>query len=195
MTSSLRATAVRTVSAMRRSSAPVAWGSARVTSTSVRMMASGVRSSCEALATKSRCASKAASSRASMPSKVSASARSSSLGPCMAMRSCRVLADARWAATAISCRGRSMRPAISQPRATDSTAAMASAMNDTKVRPRESCDTTWSWTVRMKAATVSWPPDGDGVRVARKAVDRPRRAATWPRNSPGLWIRTWRVST
>jgi len=26
-----------------------------------------------------------------------------------------------------------MRPAISQPRATDSTAAMASAMNDTKV--------------------------------------------------------------
>ena len=102
MMSSLRAMAVRTVSAMRRRSALVARGSASVTSTSVRMIESGVRSSCEALATNSRCAANAVSRRASMASKVSASSCSSSLGPCMAMRSWRVLADARRATVAIS---------------------------------------------------------------------------------------------
>jgi len=96
----------------------------------------------------------------------------------MAMRSCRVLAEARRAATAISCGGRSMRPAMSQPSPTDTTAAAPSAVNDTAVNPRESCDTTWSWTDRMKVPTVSGPPDGEDMRVARKAGERPRRSAT-----------------
>ena len=68
---------------------PACWasGSSSATSTSVRMIASGVRSSCDAFATKCRWLANAASSRASMPSKVSASSLSSSSGPCNAMRS------------------------------------------------------------------------------------------------------------
>ena len=83
-----------------------------------------------------------------------------------------------------------MRPAISQPSPTDTAAATASAVNAMPVRPRRSWETTWSCTVRMKALTVSWPPDGAGMRRARKLSERPRWAATCPRNSPGLWIST-----
>ena len=77
-----------------------------------------------------------------MASKVSASSRSSSLGPCMAMRSCRVLADARRAARRSPGAGRSMRPAISQPSPTDTTAATARAGNAMPVSPWSSCETT-----------------------------------------------------
>ena len=56
-------------------------GLARATSSDVRSMASGVRSSWEALATKRRCASKAVSKRARSPSKVSPRSFSSSAGP------------------------------------------------------------------------------------------------------------------
>jgi hypothetical protein len=76
-----------------------------------------------------------------------------------------VLADARRATTAISCSGRSMRPAISQPKPTDTAAATARAEKARPVRPWRSCETTWSCTVRMKAATVSRPPVGEGMRL------------------------------
>ena len=56
-------------------------GLAIATSSRVRIIANGVRSSCEALATNPRCASNAASKRASSSSIVSASSRSSSRGP------------------------------------------------------------------------------------------------------------------
>ena len=66
-----------------------ACGSVSATSSSARPSVSGVRSSCEALATNRRWASNAACSRASRPSIVSASSFSSSSGPVSASRSWR----------------------------------------------------------------------------------------------------------
>ena len=59
----------------------VASGRRIATSTSARLIVSGVRSSCEALATKRRWPSKERSSRSSIVSKVSASSLTSSFGP------------------------------------------------------------------------------------------------------------------
>ena len=88
-----------------------------------------------------------------------------------------------------------MRPAISQPSPTDTAAATARAVKATPVSPWSSCETTWSCTVRMNASTVCWPPDGEGMRAARKPDGRPRCAATRLRNSPGLWTSTWCTRT
>ena len=73
----------RVLTAWRRStSSPVSWfGSVRATSRSVFEIASGVRSSWEALAANLRCSATCASSRASIVSKASASSRNSSLRP------------------------------------------------------------------------------------------------------------------
>ena len=86
---------------------------------------SGVRSSCEALATNWRCASNEASRRPSSSSKVSPSSRSSSLGPSSARRSCRLEAESSRAAVVITCSGRSTRPASNHPSAIDATAMSA----------------------------------------------------------------------
>ena len=77
----VRSAASSTTSPIWRSSAAEASGSASATSTSARMMVSGVRSSWLALATKRRWPSKAAARRSSIPSSVSARSRSSSRGP------------------------------------------------------------------------------------------------------------------
>ena len=73
----------RVLTAWRRStSSPVSrFGSLRATSRSVCVIASGVRSSWEALAANLCCSATCASSRASMVSKASASSRNSSLRP------------------------------------------------------------------------------------------------------------------
>ena len=73
----------RVLTAWRRStSSPVSrFGSLRATSRSVCVIASGVRSSWEALAANLCCSATCASSRASMASKASASSRNSSLRP------------------------------------------------------------------------------------------------------------------
>ena len=73
----------RVLTAWRRStSSPVSrLGSLRATSSSVCVIASGVRSSWEALAANRCCSATCASSRASMASKASASSRNSSCGP------------------------------------------------------------------------------------------------------------------
>ena len=76
-----RSEASRTTVAIRRYSATSASASASVTSISVRITASGVRSSCEALATKRFCVSNAAAIRSSIASKVSASSATSSSAP------------------------------------------------------------------------------------------------------------------
>ncbi len=62
-------------------------GLAMATSMRVRMEVSGVRSSCEALATNRRWLAKARSRRSNMSSKVSASSLSSSWGPSRPIRS------------------------------------------------------------------------------------------------------------
>ena len=71
----------RTTLAIRRYSAMSASGSASVTSTSVRITASGVRSSCEALATKRFWVSNVVLIRSSMASNVAASSATSSSAP------------------------------------------------------------------------------------------------------------------
>ena len=67
--------------AIRRYSAMSASGSASVTSTSVRITASGVRSSCEALATNRFWVSNVVLIRSSIASNVAASSATSSSAP------------------------------------------------------------------------------------------------------------------
>ena len=108
----------------------VASGSLMTISSSARAAVSGVRSSCEALATNRRCASNALSSRPSSPSIVSASRLSSSRGPSIASRWLRFAAEISWVAAVIVRRGRSTRPATTHPSAVLITAMIARAIAD-----------------------------------------------------------------
>ncbi len=95
---------------MRRSSATSASGSARVTSTSVRSTASGVRSSWLALATNRRWASKAACRRSSMASNPAASSATSPRAPATPVRVSSDSTPSRRAVAVTSCSGPSTRP-------------------------------------------------------------------------------------
>ena len=134
------------------------------------MVASGVRSSWEALATNRRCAANALSSRASSPSMVSARSFSSSPGPGMASRSSRLSAEIRRVAAVITRSGRSTRPATTQPTTTDSAAITPSAISDPS---RNWCEmAAWAWSAG----------DGAGWRLPSRATRAPRR---WP--TPRRW--------
>ena len=100
----------------RSTSSPLSrFGSLRATSRSVCVIASGVRSSWDALAAKRCCSPTWASSRASMASKASASSRNSSLRPSSSIRwESDPLAAVRVAAV-MRVRGASMRPARIHP--------------------------------------------------------------------------------
>ena len=108
-------------------------------------MASGVRSSCEALATKRRWLSKARSRRPSIVSNVSASSRSSSRGPGSAMRSFSVRSEIERAVAVIRAIGRSARPATIQPAAIEATVTSASA-KPKATSTRRSARSLASWT-------------------------------------------------
>ena len=140
---SLRSTVSRTASPIARSSLALASESASATSISVRMIASGVRSSWDALATKCRWLANAESSRASMPSNVSASSLSSSAGPTSPMRSPRFSPETRRAVAVIFRSGLSARPASSQPAPTDTIVITPSAA-------------TYSITSRCSSSERSW---------------------------------------
>jgi len=114
--------------AVQRQSAVVVPGSSSATWRRVRSAVKGVRSSWEALATKCRWASKAASSRAKRPSRVSPSSLSSSCGPSRARRSCRLVEEILRAVRVMVRMGRSIRPATSQPARRASAATMARAI-------------------------------------------------------------------
>ena len=107
----------RVLTAWRRStSSPVSrFGSLRATSRSVCVIASGVRSSWEALAANLCCSATCASSRASMASKASASSRNSSLRPSSWIRWESDPFAAMRVASVMRVRGASMRPARSHP--------------------------------------------------------------------------------
>ena len=115
----------RTRTAMSVSCRAVGDGLARVTSMAVRITVSGVRSSCEALATNRRWVPNATSRRSSMSSNVSASSLSSSLAPVSASRSPRCCSDARRAVSVITRTGRSTRPDMTQPSPPDATVMTA----------------------------------------------------------------------
>ena len=101
-------------------------GFAIATSSVVRIIASGVRRSCEALATNRRCASNAASNRSSSRSIVSASRRSSSRGPGIARRSLRFVSEIRSAVAVIVRSGANTRPATSHASTPETSAMIAS---------------------------------------------------------------------
>ena len=107
----------RVLTAWRRStSSPLSrFGSLRATSSSVCVIASGVRSSWEALAANRCCSATCASSRASMASKASASSRNSSLRPSSRIRWESDPVAAMRVASVMRVRGASMRPARSHP--------------------------------------------------------------------------------
>jgi len=98
------------------------------------LIASGVRSSCEALPTNRRCPWNAWSSRSSIASNVSASSFTSSGGPSRAIRSCRLRSATRRAVAVIVWIGRSARPAIAQPRPPPATPITPSASSDSTSR-------------------------------------------------------------
>ena len=120
----------RVLTAWRRStSSPVSrFGSLRATSRSVCVIASGVRSSWEALAANLCCSATCASSRASMVSKASASSRNSSLRPGSWIRWESDPFAAMRVASVIRVRGASMRPARSHPPSRPNTSRNAITM-------------------------------------------------------------------
>jgi hypothetical protein len=120
----------RVFTAWRRStSSPLSrCGSLRATSRSVCVTASGVRSSCEALAANLCCSATCASSRASMVSKASASSRNSSWRPSNWIRCESDPVAAMRVAFVMRVRGASMRPARIHPPARPNTSRNASAM-------------------------------------------------------------------
>ena len=150
------------------------------------MIASGVRSSCEASATKRRCDAKATSSRASIESNVSASRFSSSSGPSSSIRRD---SSAAWIsrATCVMCAiGASTLPAITQPTARLATKSAASAPSE-KLRRLRSVR---SFTCRSKACASTkvrssvWLPSLTGtVRADRAACESgwSRRLSERPR--------------
>ncbi len=119
------------------------------------MTASGVRSSCEALAMNRCCPSNAACSRPSISSNVSASSRSSSRGPVAATRADRSCQDAARAAKVIRCTGRSARPAKIHPSAAARTMTTASVISEYRsrcasVRSRCPCaPTCWKYAAHL----------------------------------------------
>src|ERR1039457_6749201 len=132
------------------------------TSSEVRIMASGVRSSWEALATKLRWASNAPSSRPRSPSTVSPSSLSSSLGPCRASRWCRLSSEIWRVVAVMTRRGRSTRPAISQPSQTETATMMIRAMPE---RIKSSCSSAAPWFTGYRVpacgpCTAVWPGGG-----------------------------------
>ncbi len=113
---SVRSIARELTECSRSTSSPVApSGSLRATSRNVWAIASGVRSSWEALAANRRCSATCASSRASMASKESASSRNSSRRPGRRIRCASDPPEARRVASVICASGASMRPARNQP--------------------------------------------------------------------------------
>ncbi|MNW53255.1 hypothetical protein D3C74_308110 [compost metagenome] len=126
----------------RRSNTTLSSGSscwARATSSMARVVASGVRSSCEALAAKRRVAVKDRSRRSSISSKLSASSEISSRGPDNRIRCARSPSLARCTAELMSCNGRSIRPATAQPTAVPSTARTTSTTIEVTSRRLRSC--------------------------------------------------------
>ena len=92
------------------------------------MIASGVRSSWEALAANLCCSAMCASSRASMASKVSASSRNSSLRPDSRIRWESDPVAAMRVASVMRASGASMRPASSHPPTRPNTSRNASTV-------------------------------------------------------------------
>ena len=126
-------------------------GSLRATSSSVCVIASGVRSSWDAFAANRCCSATCASSRASMASKASASSRNSSLRPASRIRWESDPFAAMRVASVMRVRGASIRPARIHPPTrpkTSRNASTAAASRRSRRRRSERFGddpTEWSW--------------------------------------------------
>ena len=118
----------RTSSQAARRVSVLAAGSPSATCSTARSAASGVRSSWAALATKCRCDSNDASSRANRSLRVWPSLLNSSSRRPVRSRRLRLVAEMSRAAATIPCSGRSRRPASSQPNPSEAATAIASVM-------------------------------------------------------------------
>ncbi len=103
------------------------------------MVASGVRSSWEALATNRRCAVNDSSSRPSSSSMVSARSLTSSAGPVTARRRSRLSAEMRRVTAVMSRSGRRTRLASTRPSSTETTAITTSASSEPTSSCRDCC--------------------------------------------------------
>ncbi len=112
-------------------------GSLRATSSSDCVIASGVRSSCEALAANRWCSATWDSSCSSMVSKTSASSRNSSARPGSRTRCDSDPREASLAASAIRVSGESIRPARNQPPTRPARSSNASATAAARPKMRE----------------------------------------------------------
>ncbi len=118
------------------------------------MIASGVRSSCDASATKRRCDANATSSRSSIESNVSASRFSSSSGPSSSIRRESSRAWISRATLVMRAIGASTRPATTQPTPRLATKRTPSAPNE-KLRRLRSVR---SFTSRSNAFASTYAP-------------------------------------
>ena len=130
-----------------RSSRSSRFGSLRATSRIVCVVASGVRSWWDALATNLCCSATCASSRTRRPSMVSARSFSSSRGPASARRSFRLRSEICRVVAVIARSGRRTRPAISQPRAIETTVMIVSTITDRR-------SPWWSASVEWRTSSV-----------------------------------------
>ncbi len=141
-----------------------AFGLAAATSSDARIVASGVRSSCEALATNRRWAVNDASSRSSSPSMVSARYFTSSSGPVTASRSPRSSAEMRRVRSVIRRSGRSTRLASIRPASRETTAMAIKASSEPISMFWDCCASdaaNWSCNSRMRSwAAAGSPPAG-----------------------------------
>jgi hypothetical protein len=116
-------------------------------------MASGVRSSWEALAANLFCSATCASSRASMASKLSASSRNSSLGPGSRIRCESEPSAAIRVASVIRFSGLSMWPARIHPPSRPNASRKASTSTAVGAKERNNC----AW-LRTMNTTPGWNP-------------------------------------
>ncbi len=149
-----------------RNVSAVASGSASATWSRVRSAVSGVRSSCEALATKCRCDANDVWSRSNRSSSVAASSLNSSSRPLRLRRRCRLLAEMSRAVAVMVRRGRRNRPAISQPSTSETTTMTAS--------PTAEAVSSWWWWRSVPCGalglTLPWKPAGTVSLVCRSGM-------------------------
>ena len=142
---------------MTAASGDIGSGLPAATSTEVRIIVRGVRSSWATLAMNRRWASNAASRRPRRSSIVSPSCLISSGGPASASRSWRFSCEIRRVRAVISRSGLSTRPATIQPSHVETTAMIASAIPD---RTSSVCSTVWR---SIPIPIPTFPETGSGL--------------------------------
>ena len=175
MRRSVRIPRASTCSQAPRRVAALASGSASVTWSSVRSAMSGVRSSCDALATKCRCAWNDASGLANRSFSVSPSLVNSSSRRPSRSRRLKLLAEMSRAAAVIARTGLSSRLASSHPNATDNITSTARLATISGIGPN-------AWANGCLTTTGAAEPTCCVELTVKKATDSTSKPVS--RNAP-----------